>query len=500
MDLISCRNLLIYLGPVLQRRVLPVLHYALKPSGFLLLGRSEGVGEFSDLFKIVDSRQRIFSRVATSSRIKFDYGTSLIHGEGPLRGRAAASEPLPLDVQREAERLVLAKYAPAGVVVDEAYQVVQFRGQTGACLQPPSGHPTFDLLQLAREGLVVDLHAALDRAKQDNAPVRREAVRVKTNDHYQEFDLEVMPMTVPPDGKRFFVVLFQEAGPPPTETSPEAPAAATQPEQLEIERLSQELAATKEYLQSVIEGQEAANEELRVVNEEVVSSNEELQSMNEELETAKEELQATNEELVTVNDELQSRIAFAARLSDDLANLVDCIDVPTVVLGPDLQIRRYSPSAQRVLNLTPNDVGRPIGDFKLKIEVPDLESWAHRVLETLAPPGARGDRSRRTLASPDCAPLPHRGPADRRRRGHAGRYRHAQTAGTASRRGPRFRRRHRRDRAGKPADSRSGTCAWCGPIRATTTCFRSPGGHGKPARVSDRTRRVERARVADAVG
>ena len=390
LDLISCRNVLIYLGPVLQGRVLPIFHYALKLGGFLVLGNSETVGGFTDLFEVAEKKHKFYIRTATPSRLTFDYAPGaaprprvLVHEAGVERGRGYQ------DVSREADRLVLADYAPAGVLVDENLHVVQVRGDTGPYLRLPPGPHTADLLLMAREGLLGDLRDALDRARRDNARVRKDGVRVKTNDHFREFDLKVIPITDPASGVRHFVVLFDEARPPagadgavPTVRMPVTPAEESAKDQ-EIVRLKQELETTRAYLQSVIEQKEGANEELRAANEEVISANEELQSTNEELETAKEELQATNEELTTVNDELQNRIRTANSLSDDLVNLIETTNIPIVVLGGDLCIRRFTPSAQRALKLLPGDVGRPIGDFKLKVNVPDLESLVHEVIDTL---------------------------------------------------------------------------------------------------------------------
>ena len=398
-DLVSCRNLLIYLGPVLQHRVLPIFHYALRPNGFLVLGESESVGNFTELFDAVDKAHRFYLRKESSRRLTFDLVPGRTSGTG-LTALELVDDPgrRLLDVQREADRVVLAKYAPAGVVVDDDLQIVQFRGHTGLYLEPAPGTPNLDLLQMAREGLMVDLRKAIDQAKHDGVPQRRERVLVKTDGHTQEITLEVLPILIPASGKRFFVVLFARSVAETPEKEVAALArvraprvlanAATKGSELaarerEIERLQQELDATKGYLQSVIEAQEAANEELKAANEEIVPSNEELQSTNEELETAKEELQATNEELTTVNDELQNRIMIAAQLSDDLTNLIDSVNIPTVVLGHDLHIRRFSPSAQRVLSLIPTDIGRNIGDFKLKINVPDLEPLIQQVLDTL---------------------------------------------------------------------------------------------------------------------
>ena len=417
LDLVSCRNVLIYLGPELQYRVLPIFHYALLPGGVLVLGESESVGGFTELFDVLDKSRRFFVRRETLRRetlrrITFDFtpGRTSIIGPSAFERASDPGRSL-LDVQREADRIVLAKYAPAGVVVDDSLQIVQFRGQTGMYLEPAPGTPNFDLLQMARDGLLVALREALDAARRDGVPQHCDRIFIRSNDESHEISLEVLPLLIPAASKRFFVVLFSCSNTNPQRQrgrslphvpdseslgSSESLAASalahaagdiTQADlnarDHEVARLRQELDATKSYLQSVIEAQEAGNEELTAANEEIISSNEELQSTNEELETAKEELQATNEELTTVNEELQCRIAISAQLSDDLTNLIDSVNIPTVVLDRALLIRRFSPSAQRFFSLISSDIGRPIGDFQLKINVPDLEPLLQQVIQSL---------------------------------------------------------------------------------------------------------------------
>ncbi len=386
LDLISCRNLLIYLGPALQQRVLPIFHYALKPHGYLLLGNAETVGTLTDLFDLVAKQHRIYARSATASRLQFDFapgGRAQVSGAistGP-RDPARATN----DVQREVDRVVISKYSPPGVVIDERLRIVQYRGNTEMYLVAPPGAPTTDLLQMAREDLVPDLRAAVSTAKTDDRIVRKEAVPFRSNSQLHEVCVEVIPIKAPASGERFFIVLFETAEPEAgvvSQSKSETPA--TRPtEDLQIERLRQELRAKDAYLRSVIEEHDASNEELKAANEEIVSSNEELQTTNEELETAKEELQATNEELTTVNDELRNRIRVATQLGDDLANLIDSVNIPTVVVGNDLHVRRFSPSARLVSNLMPGDIGRHIGDLKPKINVSDLEPLIREVLDTL---------------------------------------------------------------------------------------------------------------------
>jgi two-component system, chemotaxis family, CheB/CheR fusion protein len=392
LDLVSCRNVLIYLGPVLQKQVLPIFHYALKPSGYLLLGTSETVGAFNDLFRPVEPKHRIYARKESAQRTVFYFDTpDLPTGEPYSGGPGAAHELTALEIQREADRLVLSKYAPAGVVVTENLDILQFRGQTGDYLEPAPGAATLNLLKMGREGLLLPLRNLMEQAKQAKHPVRQGNVRVKCNGGYREINLVVSPFKPVTSKARLFVVLFEDpqllqAPPIPEPKSPEAAKPKPEPareETTELERLAEELSGTRAYLNSIIEEREASNEELKAANEEIVSSNEELRSTNEELQTAKEELQATNEELGTVNDELRHRNEEASRLNDDLRVLLESIQIPIVMLGRTLSIRRFTPSAARLLNLIPTDVGRPIGNIKPRLVVSDFEELVTKVIDSL---------------------------------------------------------------------------------------------------------------------
>jgi two-component system, chemotaxis family, CheB/CheR fusion protein len=382
LDLVSCRNVLIYLEGGLQKRVLPVLHYALGPGGFLVLGSSETVGAFPG-FTAVDARHRIYTKNPGAAPV--DFGP-YSHAAGALQRAAGPAGPAPwsaVDVQKEADRVVLARYAPVGVVVDENMTVLQFRGRTGPYLEPSPGMASLDLLKMVREGLLGEVRAAVAKAKAENVTVKHEKVPLREADHFRLVDVEVMPIKVPPAGVRCFVVLFREApaaeGPPPPATPDSRQAAADQ------QVLQQELTATREYLQSLVEEHESACEELKSASEELLSSNEELQSTNEELQTAKEETQSANEELVTLNDELRHRNLELAQVNNDLVNLLAAVQVPIVLVSRDLRLRRFTPTAEKVLNLIPTDVGRPIGDIKPNLKAHDLVGPIAQVIDTLTP-------------------------------------------------------------------------------------------------------------------
>ena len=385
-DLVSCRNLLIYLAPPLQKRVIPTFHYALNPSGFLLLGASETVGSFRDLFTAIDQPNRIYERKTTAAGARAyphfraeDQQARIAGG----RESGLPAQPVPVDWQREADRVAVAEYVPPGVLVNENFDILQFRGQTGDFLAPASGDPSHNLLKMAREGLFVAARSAVIECQRTGASVRHAGVQLRGELADRDIDLRVLPVKLPQASARCFLILFEESnGPSATLANPPQRVPTTQ-DALVIHQLQQELGSTREYLESMIEQQDAANEELKSANEEISSSNEELQSTNEELETAKEELQSVNEELTTINEQLQHRNAELGRLSDDTVNLLASSGVPMLVLGIDLRIRRFTPAAGRLFELEGDDVGRAIGALKWSIEQPDLVSLASEAIATM---------------------------------------------------------------------------------------------------------------------
>src|SRR5215831_17797777 len=396
-DLVSCRNLLIYLEPILQKKIIPALHYALKPSGILLLGASETIGSFTDLFKLEDKKHKLYSKKPGLSRMQYIYtpGAYAMEKTDAARKPIRAGEGVAVetDAQREADRILLQKYAPSGVLVDSDWDILQFRGSTSPYLEAPPGKATHNLLKMAREGLLVPLRTALHQAKKDDSPVRKEGLRVKFNGHARDFNLEVVPIKSATAHVRSFLILFEpveqrykqkpaEAGVGEVKGARGAKRQAA--EKQEIARLQQELLASREYLQSVIEQQEAYTEELQSANEEIQSSNEELQSINEELETAKEELQSSNEELTTINEELHNSNLESQQANNDLSNLLSSAQLPIIMLGNDLRIRRFTPMAERALNLMATDVGRPITDLKLNLDLPELQNLLMEAIDTVS--------------------------------------------------------------------------------------------------------------------
>jgi two-component system CheB/CheR fusion protein len=385
MDLVSCRNLMIYLGSALQARTLSIFNYALREPGFLVLGSSETTHSFPG-FSVFDAKNKIFQRTP-APRLLFDF-TSPEHSEVGLRAAGADSKASgPLDVQREADRLVLAKFAPPGMVVTDDLAIVQFRGRTAPYLEPAPGAPSFDLLRMVREELRLPLRRMIDEVRTKQSVVHLDGLRLVGEEGVRLVEIDVVPMFVAPTEQRFFVVLFRDvtrvlAKPSPEKELPLSGSAAGEPRV--VGELREQLASTREYLESVIEQLEASNEELKAANEEITSSNEELRSTNEELQMAKEEIQASNEELRTINEEMAVRAADATRVSDDLTNVLSSAEIPIVLVGRDSRIRRFAPAATRVLELAPSDVGRPLGDITRRLASASAE-MAAEVLAHLRP-------------------------------------------------------------------------------------------------------------------
>ena len=372
-DLISCRNLLIYLEPSVQKKALRTFHYALKPEGLLFLGASESIGGFTDLFEPMDKKHKIYSRKAATTpalHVPGKRGDEPAPGQRPLAslpmgpGEAPEGFRAELDAQREADRITVNQIAPPGVLIDAELQIVQFRGPTGAYLEPPAGKVSFDVLKMARQGLMLPLHAAINQAKKENKAVRRENVRVEQNGKTRTVNLEVIPLKNLRE--RCFLIVFEEAGQVgnAADTAPLPTPRPARKESRHVADLERESSEVRDYLQSIQEQYEAANEEIQASSEELQSANEELQSINEELETSKEELESANEELTTVNEEMANRNAELNRLNSDLINLQTSTKLAVVLVGRDLSIRRFSPQAEKQFALLATDVGRPISHIR----------------------------------------------------------------------------------------------------------------------------------------
>jgi two-component system CheB/CheR fusion protein len=397
MDLLCCRNLLIYLEPPLQTRAISLFHYALRPGGYLMLGTSEGVGAATSMFTQEGRETKIFKKRATASHqlVTFSLDRDSEDASHDLRIPSKTTESVwnPLEVQKEFDRRLLTSYAPAAVFINDDLDILHSRGNVGLYLKIAPGRASHSILKMAREGLLFDLRNAVARAKKEKATVQKHNIQIKAGngngnaaDSTRLVSIEVTPISMPNLKEQLFMVIFQES---PREAAREAPprSARRQKESPDsigrIGKLEAELAATKEYLQSLIETQEAMNEELQSANEEILSSNEELQSTNEELETAKEELQSANEELTTLNDELRSRNIDVNQINNDLNNLLNSIDIAVIMVGNDLTIRRFTPRAQQIYGLISGDIGRPFFNVNPTIEMPPLQPLVLQVMSNL---------------------------------------------------------------------------------------------------------------------
>jgi two-component system CheB/CheR fusion protein len=389
LDLVVCRNVMIYLDAQLQRRLISVFHYALRARGFLMLGAAETAGT-QHMFTIVDKRWRLYRKSAVDNAMPVAFSVDRFLPLPTAAQQSRLSPPSPVRSSHdEASRFLLQRYGPPSVVIDENLQIVQFRGQTGHFLESASGEPNLSVLKMAREGLLFPLRSALQSARRKRRAVRREGVAVHRNGDWHSVNHEVVPLGSA--GTSHLLVVFEEADGQKgsrskirKKTAPLTPARRREADE-RVAGLTRELAASREYMQSIIQELEAANEELQSANEEILSSNEELQSTNEELDTAKEELQSTNEELNTVNEELHSRNDELSHVNSDLMNLLSTVDITILIVGQDMRIRRFTPTAERMLNLIPGDVGRPLGQINTNLVVADLELLAQETIDTFMP-------------------------------------------------------------------------------------------------------------------
>ncbi len=387
MDLISCRNLMIYFGPTLQKKALPILHYALNPMGYLMLGRAESIGEFSNLFSLVDKKNRIYTKKTLSSELHFDGERKNIRERADVKKvkeRATGGT----DIQKAIDSIILNRYSPAGLVVNEDMDILQFRGNISPYLKPQSGKASLNLMKMAGESLAMELRVLLRQAQEKDVAVKKEGIKIRNNNIFTTINIEVLTFKAHDSKERLFFVIFEDIAASVMKGSKkpgkaEATIHGRSPKD-RVAALERELAVTQQHLKSVIIENEASTEEHKVLNEEVQSNNEELQSINEELETSKEELQSANEELNTVNDELRNRNEEITEINNDLLNVLSGVEIPILLVGKKQQIRRFNKAAGKTLNLIATDIGRPISDIRPNINVPDLDKLIFEVIDSLA--------------------------------------------------------------------------------------------------------------------
>jgi two-component system, chemotaxis family, CheB/CheR fusion protein len=395
LDLISCRNLLIYLSDRLQERIISLFHYSLNLTGCLVLGTAESVKAASNLFVPVDEACKIYARKLSLSNPLFALTASspLVPSLHPPQ-RSPENRSIPFDLAREVEQLIANRYMPMSVVVDEQMQILQMRGDLDRYLKLPPSTTQLNLLAMAREGLAIPLRTALYQAQTQNLPIRQEHIQMEL-DEQSRLNIEVLPfrpaLTNPLYTTLYFLVFFSPiASSDPIARSATVEQMAPADLEREVVNLRQALAAATQRelsaqadLQAVIQDQTQLNQNLRVANEEILSSNEELQSTNEELQTAKEEIQATNEELLITNNELRSLNLQQNQDNNDLTNFIASVSIPIVMLTNDLRIRRFTPAAQKLFNFIPTDIGRPFTDLQGNFDSSQLETMILEVLDTL---------------------------------------------------------------------------------------------------------------------
>jgi len=383
LDIISCRNLLIYLNSSLQRRLIALFHYSLKPGGLLFLGSSEGIANFNDLFEVVDKKWKIFRRRETETAHSLIAFSTQPVTTTEFRLPPLASTPhAPPNLVTALERLLLVRFAPASVLVTDRGQVVYIFGRTGFWLEPAAGHPQMNILEMAREGLQLHLASALRQALIQNTEVTRERVRVRTTaTDFSYVDIGVMKLKEPDSLRDLLLVTFRES--PVIDEKTSNGRSHARDNEDSHEELTRELAATRESLHSAIKELEIANEEFKSTNEELQSTNEELQSSNEELETSKEEMQSLNEELTTVNAEMESRWEDLSRTHDDMSNVLNSTAVAAILLDRDLNIKRFTEHARELISLIPTDIGRPLAHLVSNLAYDRLVEDCREVLRTL---------------------------------------------------------------------------------------------------------------------
>ncbi|MCA9719654.1 MAG: PAS domain-containing protein, partial [Myxococcales bacterium] len=374
LDLLSCRNFLIYLEAATQRRVLPLFHYALRPGGVLLLGSAESIGAFGEQFEPLDRSHNLYRRLDTP--VKRWQQPFVPAGDAVVRAFVQPTRVGTVDV---AERVLLDAVVPPSVIVDGRGEVQHVHGRVEPFLQVAPGEPSLNIFHMARPELRNGLAVALRQAAGHDELVQRDGLHVDGDGGPIGVALQVRRAVRPSDGAEIFVIVFERRAPPSSPASAPAP----EPEPEALQGLSAELHATRDTLQSTIEQYETTLEELRASNEELQSTNEELRSINEELETSKEEQQSMNEELQTLNAELKDKIVELSRAHDDMRNLLNSTEVATLFLDGELRIQRFTRETTRVANLIQADIGRPIGDLSNKLEYEQLEDDAREVLRTL---------------------------------------------------------------------------------------------------------------------
>ncbi|MDD5287360.1 MAG: chemotaxis protein CheB [Desulfuromonadaceae bacterium] len=383
LDILICRNLMIYLTPELQRKLMPLFHYSLNPGGALFLGSAEAIGSFTSLYTPLNVKSRLFRRHDTHTPLEpIAFPPSFIPAMSGGAKELLIMEPV-VNLQSLADRLLLQHFSPPAVLVNDNGDILYINGRTGKYLEPAAGKANWSIFSMAREEIRFDLGSAFQKATRRKEIVAVKGLKVTTNSGIQMVDITVEPINEPEALRGMLLIVFTDVAAPPEKraTGRSTAAPAGNPKLLGLE---QELQQYREELQTTREEMQSSQEELKSSNEELQSTNEELQSTNEELTTSREEMQSLNEELQTVNAEQMSKMDDLARTNNDMRNLLNSTEIVTVFLDNELHIRRFTPGADKLFKLRQGDVGRPLDEIVTDLIYPDLTGTARDVLRTLA--------------------------------------------------------------------------------------------------------------------
>ena len=383
LDILVCRNLLIYLTPELQKKLLPLFHYSLKPGGALFLGSAETIGNLTSLFAPLDAKSRLYRRLGgslTDEPVAFP--ASFLPPSPATPPVPRPQQPAP-NLQALVDQVLLTDYAPAAVLTGEQGDILYINGRTGRYLEPAAGKANWNLFAMAREGLRYELASAFPKALRERGPVVLKAVKVGTNGGEQLVDVTIRPLTEPEALRETVLVVLSDVPAAPQRRRRAKAGAPPVPTGRFLE-LQQECEQSRHELRSTREEMQASQEELKSMNEELQSNNEELQSTNEELTTSKEEMQSMNEELQTVNQELQAKVTDLSQVNNDMKNLLDSTDIATLFLDDALHVRRFTSRAAQIIKLIPGDAGRPITDIASDLIYPEFTAEARQVIRKLS--------------------------------------------------------------------------------------------------------------------
>ncbi len=392
LDLISCRNLLIYFGAVIQKKVINLFHYALKQNAFLLLGNSESIGEFNDMFEAIDKKWKIFSRKgATLSNVSISNFVPPLFGKLKAKERTMAiNKNSKTEFRNMIDEILIEDYAPPCVIINSEFEVLYVYGSTGKFLEAAKGKASLNLSRMIREDMKKEVSSGVRKVLSSNSVVRYDGLKVKNDGGTILVNLIIQPIKKTEALKGLIMILFEEVGNITLLTKTKKIDMPISDKDKIISELERDLKTRDEYLQSTVEEMETSNEELKSSNEELQSANEELQSTNEELETSREELQSVNEELLTVNTELQKKIEELSQVSNDLNNLLAGSGIGTIFVDHGLKIQRFTPAATQIINLINTDVGRPLSDIVMRfVNYSSLEEDVKTVLSNLIPKEAQ---------------------------------------------------------------------------------------------------------------